>query len=672
MNPDEKCLVLIVDDDELLCSATSQILINAGMKTVVASDGKTALDLFLETKPDIVIADLRMPVMDGLELLENIKKTGAATPVIIMTGDPDMSSVIRALQDGAFDYVLKPLQFPVLLQKIRSALEKTRLARENIILSEIVSLYTVTSKLAATHNLDALLDVIFRYGFELTGSRNGALYLCSGRGCELEYVRQRGSTPLYEPHDDPDAIRTAVAQSCFSAGKPIIIERGTPRPFAEIHPAVKKVHSMIAMPLRIEKETIGVFVVEREATSPLFSELDYNRMEILVSQAGTAINNANLYISLNQKLEELKLISTFSETLMGRLDKYDLVRSLFGKIREHCAADVVGFLLVHDELHEFLYWTRGSVEEPDVQAICHSVINYFNGNSAQKITPHRVSLKHLVNQQKRSGALKMPLAYHHFVPIHWEGSTIGAFFVGASVKRTINIESEPLISGLVNQIRIALINVRLYDDMKENYLKTIKALATAVDAKDNYTRGHSEKVMEIAEELAREMKDFDEHRVAVIRDAALLHDIGKIGIPGNILNKTGALTFDEFNGVVKNHSTMGANIVKEVPFLNELYKLILHHHEHYDGSGYPSGLKGEAIPLEARLLHVADAYDAMTSDRPYRSSLGHKEAIRRIIADSGTHFDPAIVTVFLKVAERKGLMEEKEKTLVDCGTGPIS
>jgi len=167
--------------------------------------------------------------------------------------------------------------------------------------------------------------------------------------------------------------------------------------------------------------------------------------------------------------------------------------------------------------------------------------------------------------------------------------------------------------------------------------------------------------MEIAEELALEMKEFDAHRVAVIRDAALLHDIGKIGIPGNILNKTGALTFDEFDLVVKKHSAMGANIVKEVPFLNELYKLILHHHEHFDGSGYPSGLKGDAIPLEARLLHVADAFDAMTSDRPYRSSLGNKEAIRRIVADSGKHFDPAIVSVFLKVVERKGLLDEKEK-----------
>jgi HD-GYP domain-containing protein (c-di-GMP phosphodiesterase class II) len=108
---------------------------------------------------------------------------------------------------------------------------------------------------------------------------------------------------------------------------------------------------------------------------------------------------------------------------------------------------------------------------------------------------------------------------------------------------------------------------------------------------------------------------------------------------------------------MKSHSTLGANIVKEVPFLSDLYKLILHHHEHFDGSGYPGGLVGENIPLGARILHLADAFDAMTSDRPYRSSLGHQEAVRRIVADSGKHFDPTLVGAFLRVARKKGIID---------------
>jgi putative nucleotidyltransferase with HDIG domain len=251
----------------------------------------------------------------------------------------------------------------------------------------------------------------------------------------------------------------------------------------------------------------------------------------------------------------------------------------------------------------------------------------------------------------------MPFGFDYIAPVAWEGTAIGIFFLGTVMKRQDLHESEALISGLVNQVRISLVNAKLYNDMKVNYLRTIKALAIAVDAKDKYTLGHSEKVMLLAEELAREIQEFDSRRVAVIRDAALLHDIGKIGIPGTILNKPGPLSYDEFNGVMKSHSTLGANIVKEVPFLSDLYKLILHHHEHYDGSGYPGGLQGENIPLGARILHLADAFDAMTSDRPYRTSLGHQEAVRRIVADSGKHFDPALVGVFLRVARRKGIIE---------------
>jgi HD-GYP domain-containing protein (c-di-GMP phosphodiesterase class II) len=153
----------------------------------------------------------------------------------------------------------------------------------------------------------------------------------------------------------------------------------------------------------------------------------------------------------------------------------------------------------------------------------------------------------------------------------------------------------------------------------------------------------------------------DEKGIGIIRDAGLLHDIGKIGIPGYILNKPGPLTYEEFNGIMKTHSTLGANIVKEVPFLYDLHKLILYHHEHYDGEGYPEKLKGEQIPLGARILHVADAFEAMTSNRPYRSSLGKKEAIRRLIENSGKQFDPTVIKAFLRIAEKKGWIDWQEE-----------
>jgi putative nucleotidyltransferase with HDIG domain len=658
VNRKEKCRVLIVDDDQVLCSTMCRYLSKEGIVTAVASDGQKALQLFAEMKPDIVVADIRMPVMDGLVFLENIKKNGSAVPVIITTGNPDMTSAIRALQDGACDYLMKPVHLPILLQKIRNAFETSRLSRENTVLSEIVSLYNITSKLAATHNVDALLDVIFRYGLELTCAPCGAIYQRGGGEVdELVYARQRGMSLLYRESPDAEAARFSIADRVFASGKPLIIEDGIVRPVVELHHACSRIHTLMAVPLSVAGKTIGVFMVERDGTLPLFSELDFNRIEIIASQAGIALSNADLYCLLNKKLEALKLISTFSEQISGRMDTYELLRSLFEKVSELCAVDVIGFLLAQQRRYEFCYWTRGSIDEVEVWNVCRSVIERFNEKTLHTISERRVSLKLLVRQQKTKGRVMMPLLFRHFVPVEGEDGWRGVFFAGATANRQEHEGSEALIAGLVNQIRIALVNAQLYNSMKENYLKTIRALAAAVDAKDNYTRGHSEKVMMVAEEIAREMEECDDRHIAAIRDAALLHDIGKIGIPGHILNKPGALSFDEFDGVVKKHSMVGANIIKEVPFLNELYSLVLHHHEHYDGSGYPMGLKGDDIPLGARILHVADAFDAMTSDRPYRSSLGHKEAIRRIVADSGKHFDPAVVGVLLRVARRKGIIE---------------
>jgi len=133
-----------------------------------------------------------------------------------------------------------------------------------------------------------------------------------------------------------------------------------------------------------------------------------------------------------------------------------------------------------------------------------------------------------------------------------------------------------------------------------------------------------------------------------------LHDIGKIGIPGFILNKPGPLTPEEYNGIMKTHSTLGANIIRDVPFLKDLYHPILHHHENYDGSGYPDGKRGEDIPLTARIIHVADAFEAMTSNRPYRKSLGEIEAIKRLEREKGRQFDPVVVDAFISLAYKKG------------------
>ncbi len=172
----------------------------------------------------------------------------------------------------------------------------------------------------------------------------------------------------------------------------------------------------------------------------------------------------------------------------------------------------------------------------------------------------------------------------------------------------------------------------------------------AIDAKDRYTHGHSKRVSDVSIMIGRELK-LSKEAEELLQYASDLHDIGKIGISEVIISKEGKLTVDEYE-IIKTHPLVGETIIEPVPFLQDAKPVIRHHHERYDGYGYPDGLKGEEIPLLARIIHIADAYDAMTSDRPYRRALSHALAVQEIKKHSGSQFDPKVVEAFLRVFEK--------------------
>ncbi len=191
----------------------------------------------------------------------------------------------------------------------------------------------------------------------------------------------------------------------------------------------------------------------------------------------------------------------------------------------------------------------------------------------------------------------------------------------------------------------------LYTKMRKVYLDTIRALAAAIDAKDPYTKGHSERVSEMSVVLAQEL-NLSDNDIENIEYTALLHDIGKIGIDDSILGKKGSLTDQEFDKI-KEHTIMGANIIQPVDFLKNSYRAIYHHHERYNGKGYPDGIKSEDIPILARIIAVADAYDAMSSDRPYRKKLSKDKILKELKDQSGKQFDPEIVKALISVLDRE-------------------
>lgn len=176
----------------------------------------------------------------------------------------------------------------------------------------------------------------------------------------------------------------------------------------------------------------------------------------------------------------------------------------------------------------------------------------------------------------------------------------------------------------------------------------VKGIITTLELKDPYTRGHSERVAEYAQILAKESNQFNNDELKSFYYACLLHDIGKVNIPDTILTKPGKLTKEEFE-LIKTHPIVGAKAVEDVEEIADFMDVILHHHERWDGKGYPIGLKGDTISFSARITAIADAFDAMTSSRSYRSALPLQEAYNRVLEGKGTQFDPQLVELFIKV-----------------------
>ncbi|WP_346208314.1 HD-GYP domain-containing protein [Caldifermentibacillus hisashii] len=176
----------------------------------------------------------------------------------------------------------------------------------------------------------------------------------------------------------------------------------------------------------------------------------------------------------------------------------------------------------------------------------------------------------------------------------------------------------------------------------------VKGIITTLELKDPYTRGHSERVAEYAQILAKESNQFNNDELKSFYYACLLHDIGKVNIPDTILTKPGKLTKEEFE-IIKTHPIVGAKAVEDVEEIADFMDVILHHHERWDGKGYPIGLKGDTISFAARITAIADAFDAMTSSRSYRSALPLQEAYNRVLEGKGTQFDPQLVELFIKV-----------------------
>ena len=238
------------------------------------------------------------------------------------------------------------------------------------------------------------------------------------------------------------------------------------------------------------------------------------------------------------------------------------------------------------------------------------------------------------------------------VPFSTKNEVIGTISVCNKLgDSSFNQNDLDLLSSIAKQATPHIQNVFLFTELKDLSLNMIMTLIQAIEAKDRYTRGHSVQVTELALKVGKEL-GLSGEELEVTQTSALLHDVGKIGIPESILNKPCRLTTDEYDQV-KQHPAIGAAILKPIKGLEEVIQIIYYHHERYDGLGYMEGLKGEKIPLIARILAACDTFASMTSDRPHRKAITQEEAVNELQRVEGKQLDPEVVKALLKVIRSK-------------------
>jgi len=369
---------------------------------------------------------------------------------------------------------------------------------------------------------------------------------------------------------------------------------------------------------------------------------------------------AGAFNSMAGRLEkQFNAMSTMNEidrSILSALDTEKIVVAVLARLGGLFPCDCAGLALfsgTDDTYGEIYIKAEGSMEKIRVQSI-HLLpreMQTLDANPEMLLLPMEGKAPEYLASLPEYG-MKLFLV----LPILTNKKLSGLMALGYLNPSVLTEEDRIHARQLADQIAVALSNARLIEDLEELNWGTLYALARAIDAKSPWTAGHSERMTGLALQIGTVMK-LSQQDLAELQRAGLLHDIGKLGIPGEILDKPGKLTEEE-RAVMQQHPQLGVGILDPISAYAAVRPLVLHHHEKYNGRGYPEGLSGERIPLGARILALADVYDALVSDRPYRQAMEKGQAIDYIRSGSGSEFDPKVVEAFLEVMEKKDMIQD--------------
>ena len=387
-------------------------------------------------------------------------------------------------------------------------------------------------------------------------------------------------------------------------------------------------------------ETIDVHQVERRLTVDLNDAADSLLVDSqLVPSAEPEIRP----LDSEQLRKELVFLCQLSKELNGTLEIDVIIETVTRSVMEKFDnADRVSF---------FFFEASQPPALEEVKSLCRSgeYANPVSRTILKRIERERVGIlcESFPDFGDTASDRTLDLCSFMCLPLVVRTRLLGAVYVeNNSGTHAFSRADFELLTLVANHSAAALSSALTFDQSQAAYLETVKSLGNALDAKDSYTRGHSERVANYAVGIGQEL-GFDSERLRNLRIAAKLHDIGKIAIKDALIGKDGRLTSTEFEEI-KKHPELGIEILRPIRFLWPILPFILHHHERYNGRGYPDGLKGEEIPLEARIINLADALDAMTTQRSYNQPISIEEALERCKREAGVSFDPMCVPAMLR------------------------
>lgn len=525
-------------------------------------------------------------------------------------------------------------------------------------LADFEAVNRLSSAMRAAHSLDELLPIVLDSTLEILHQSIGSLWLYDKTKNELQPTIVRWQLELKEAIVlQPEKPGEGIAGYVFATSQPFIESnlKDSLRVPDSIRQKISARMGIVAVPIRAADKVIGALAINTFSAHELTTN-EIHLLNTLSEIAGNAIQRTMFHQQTERRLQNLTALSEIDKAISSSFDLNTSLTTLLNHVVSQLGIDAADVLLFDaNSLALDRVAERGFHSKKNKRAKPRLDKSY----AGQAIMDHEIVKIEDIKAQQSDELLTSVAALEHFVsyyavPLMAKGYTKGVLEIFKRTRLEPDEEWLELLNTLARQAAIAIDNASLFEDIQRSnaelslaYDATIEGWSHALDLRDKETEGHTLRVTDMTIELARAF-ELSDAELAQVRWGALLHDIGKMGIPDTILHKPGSLTDHEWS-VMKKHPAFAYDMLSPIRYLQSALDIPYCHHEKWDGTGYPRGLRGKQIPLPARIFAIVDVWDALTSNRPYRPAWSKEKALEYVQSLSGTHFDPRVVDMFVKM-----------------------